>query len=72
VGRPIAVRPLTPVIGAEIAGMDLNDLDDDDFRAIHEAFLAHGVVFFRGQDISIETHRSLSDSHDPRLILAFR
>ena len=57
--RPsIAVHPLTPVIGAEIAGVDLSDLDDDDYRAIHESFLAHGVVFFRGQDISIETQKA--------------
>ena len=54
----VAVRPLTPVIGAEIAGVDLGDLDDDGFRAIHEALLTHGVVFFRDQDISIETQKA--------------
>ena len=54
----LIVRPLTPVIGAEVTGVDLNELDDQDFGAIREAFLACGVVFFRDQDISIETQKA--------------
>lgn len=41
----IGVRPLSPMIGAEIDGVDL--------RA---ALLRHRVIFFRDQDISVEQH----------------
>ncbi len=54
----LTVRPVTPVIGAEIAGVDLGDLDEAGFRTIHEALMAHGVIFFRDQDISIETQKA--------------
>jgi taurine dioxygenase len=50
----IAVRDLTPVIGAEIHGVDLGNLDDAIFSQVHEALLNHQVVFFRDQDISLD------------------
>ena len=50
----LRVRPVTPVIGAEIEGVDLARLADADFAAIQEALWEHCVVFFRDQDISIE------------------
>jgi taurine dioxygenase len=55
---PVTVRPLTPTIGAEITGVDLAALDDATYRAIHDAFIRHQVVFFRDQDISIEAHKA--------------
>lgn len=49
----LEIRPLTPTVGAEIHGVDLRDaLDHQTVDAIEEAVLAHGVVFFRGQDIT--------------------
>src|SRR5438093_6647424 len=46
----IQVAPCTPVIGAEIRGVDLTrPLGDNAWRTIHEAFLAHAVIFFRDQ-----------------------
>ena len=53
------VRPATPVIGAEIQGVDLDDLRDSDFRVIRDALMSHCVVFFRDQDISIESQKAL-------------
>ena len=50
----IAVRALTPVIGAEISGVDLGKLDDGAFNEIQEALLKHQVLFFRDQDISLD------------------
>jgi taurine dioxygenase len=49
----IAVRPITPTIGAVIEGVDLSaPLDDATFDEIHTAFLTHQVVFFPGQAIT--------------------
>lgn len=51
------VRPLTPMIGAELHGIDLaGTVTDDDIGAVRQALLAHKVVFFREQHISREQH----------------
>src|SRR3546814_7482877 len=53
----LQVAPLTPHIGAEIAGIDLREEQDD--RAIAEiraALLRHKVIFFRDQDITPAQH----------------
>ena len=50
------VSPLTPLIGAEISGIDLANINDAQFGNVHRAFLDHSVLFFRGQDLSIEEH----------------
>ena len=58
--RPLPeIRPVTPVIGAEVRGVDLAALDDDSFEAIRDALMAHCVLFFRDQDISIESQKAL-------------
>src|SRR5450432_4086934 len=47
------VVPLTRHIGAEIRGIDLRDtLDAQTVRAIHQAWLDHLVLVFRGQQFS--------------------
>jgi len=44
------IRPVTPVIGAEICGVRLSgDLPAEIVTAIRDAVLRHRVVFFRGQ-----------------------
>lgn len=43
------IEPLTRSIGAELADVDLRHLDDDEFHALHRAFLEHQVVLFPGQ-----------------------
>ena len=46
----IEIRKLTPVIGAEIAGIDLAaPMDSHVFEIIHEALMDNLVVFFRDQ-----------------------
>jgi taurine dioxygenase len=45
------VRPLTGRIGAELSGVHLANLDDDDMAGIRRALLAHRVAFFRDQSI---------------------
>ena len=48
--RTIDVKPCSPVIGAEIRGVDLTrPVSDDQFAEVHDAFLKHLVIFFRDQ-----------------------
>ncbi len=48
-------------IGAEIAGVDLaQPVAEDVFREIVDAFHAHGVVVFRGQRLTSESHIAFS------------
>ena len=48
----IAVRPLTDRLGAAIAGVDLaDDIADDVFRAIYQAFLRYQVLLFAPLDL---------------------
>ena len=50
--RALAVRPLTPRLGAEISGITLDaDMDDELFRAVYEAFLRYQVLLFPPQDL---------------------
>ena len=51
----VDVRRVTPGLGAEIEGMDLGAADDDDLRLVRQALIEQGVVFFRDQDISVES-----------------
>ena len=55
---PLSIRPVTPVIGAEIHGVDLAHLTDAEFAAIRDALMTHCVLFFHDQDISIESQKN--------------
>ena len=49
---PFAVRPLTPNLGAEISGVNLaEDLSDEVFGAIYEAWLRYQVLLFPSLDL---------------------
>ena len=53
----IEVVQTGPAVGAEIRGVDLAvGLSDDDFVTVRQAFIDHGVVFFRDQDITPDQH----------------
>lgn len=54
----IHVRPLTPVIGAEIEGVDLaGELSNHQFSEVRRALLEHHVLVFRNQHLSAEDHK---------------
>ncbi len=52
---PLTLRPLSPVIGAEVGGVDLTaPLDPATVAHLHQALLTWGVLFFRDQDITTQ------------------
>ena len=46
------VKPLTPLFGAEIFGLSVNELDDEAIKRVHEAWMDWKVLVFRNQDIN--------------------
>ncbi|MGE0224375.1 MAG: TauD/TfdA dioxygenase family protein [Acetobacteraceae bacterium] len=55
----IAVDKLTPIIGAEVGGVDLSaPLSNHQMTEIHRALAENLVIFFRDQDLSPEQHLS--------------
>jgi len=56
--KTIVVNPLTPLIGAEISGIDLSkELTDEQLNEVKRAFLAHHVIAFRDQTLSPDDHK---------------
>lgn len=53
-GISLAVEPLSPVIGAQVRGVDLGSIDDERVSFIRAALLEHKVVFLRDQAIDQE------------------
>ena len=43
---------LGPSFGAEVIGLDLRVIHDEQVTAVREALVAHKVLFFRGQDLT--------------------
>lgn len=55
----IHVDPVSPVIGAEVSGIDLSKtLDDGTRNALEHALSEHLVLFFRDQDLTFEQHKA--------------
>ncbi|HET9143129.1 TauD/TfdA dioxygenase family protein [Actinophytocola sp.] len=51
------VRLSTGALGAQIHGIDLNTLTDDEFHLIHDRLLRHQVIFLAGQEnLTPEAH----------------
>ena len=56
----IQVKPLTPVLGAEITDIDLTaTLSNRQVEELHAALAAHQVLFFRDQRIDLEQQKRL-------------
>lgn len=56
----LALRQMTPALGAEITGVDVANLDNQQFDTIYDAFNRHSVVVIRDQDITPEEHAAFS------------
>ncbi len=51
----IKVSPATPILGAEVSGVDLSSpLDEATFRAVNDALVEHSVIVFHDQELSPE------------------
>jgi len=55
VARAITIHPMSGHLGAEVEGVDLSHfVDDGIFEQVHQAFLDHGVIVLRNQELSRE------------------
>ena len=64
--KHIAVRPLSGLIGAEIEGVDLNEITPEQSKEIHCAFADHLVIVFRRQGtLTHENHVRFATSFGP-------
>ncbi|MGC8475550.1 MAG: TauD/TfdA dioxygenase family protein [Acetobacteraceae bacterium] len=61
----ITVDPLTPIIGAEIGGVDLAAPSNRQLDEIHRALAAHQVIFFRDQTLTPEQHLAFGRHFGP-------
>lgn len=50
--NPFRLQPLSPACGAEVTGIDLTRADDAAMQAVFAALAAHGVLFFRDQQLT--------------------
>jgi taurine dioxygenase len=57
----ITTTPLSPALGAQVHGLDVAALDDQDRARLREAFLEYGVLLVKGlADMTPEQHVELS------------
>ena len=62
----VRVTPYSSALGALISGVDLSQpLSDEDFAQVRQAYLDHGVIFFRDQDITPEQHLAFARRFAP-------
>ena len=63
------IQRVTPVLGAEIIGVDLSKpLSNAQFEAVHNAFVTHSVLIFRDQDLSAQNMIDFSSQFGPLMI----
>ena len=66
---PFSIDPLTPAIGAEIAGLDLSrPLDGETLDAVYQALLDRLVIFFRDQDLEPAAQLAFAEGY-PNVVL---
>ena len=52
----IQIQPIAGSLGAEISGVDLASLSEDEFAAIYRAFVDHQVIVFRDQALDLDAY----------------
>jgi alpha-ketoglutarate-dependent 2,4-dichlorophenoxyacetate dioxygenase len=61
----LTTRPLHPLFGVEIVGIDLTTLDDATFIAIRAEFEAHSLLLFRDQSLDDAAQVAFSERFGP-------
>jgi len=61
----ITVEKVTPIIGAEISGVDLGNPTEAQMEEIHRAFAENLVIFFRDQHMTPEQHLAFGERFGP-------
>ena len=56
----IEITPLTPSLGAQISGIDVGHLSDDDFESLYRHWLRYKVLFILEQQINLEQLQQFS------------
>ena len=59
------VKLLSGALGAEIKGIDLTDISDENFKKINDLLLEHKVIFFRDQPITKDQQIALAEKFGP-------
>ena len=59
------IKLLSGALGAEIKGIDLTDVSDENFKKVNDLLLEHKVIFFRDQPITKEQQIALAEKFGP-------
>ena len=49
---PLTIKPVTEAVGAEISGIDLAKLTDQEFAQVEQAWNRHSALLFRDQKLT--------------------
>jgi alpha-ketoglutarate-dependent taurine dioxygenase len=58
--RHIEARPLAAAMGAEICGVDIARITDEQFAEVRHALFRHKMIFIRGQKLTHSDHEAFS------------
>ena len=59
------IKLLSGALGAEIKGIDLTDVSNENFTKINNLLLEHKVIFFRDQPITQDQQVALAEKFGP-------
>ncbi len=54
------ITPISGALGAEVTGLDLNQMDDETFSQLSDAFNEFLVLLIHGQNLTLEQHRAFA------------
>ena len=57
----IEIQSISGGVGVELANVDMANVSDADLEVMKQAFVEHGLVFLRGQDITPEQHIAFAE-----------
>ena len=67
----IDVKLLSGALGAEISGIDLTDVSDENFKKINNLLLEHKVIFFRDQTFNPDSQKAFAERIGKPIVYPF-